>query len=509
MPPSGLSQLPLTLAVALVAAIAVALTSRKHPALPRLLLPPAVFLTTLALAQSLLVYANTTWNSVRAVVPVAMAHGVPPVFPPGEGPLWAAIYPPLAYVLQLPISLLPTPQSIVHAGQLHGLLLLALPLTLLLRQHGGPAMSLGAVLAAAIVVHLPGLTGAALTVHVDPAAIAFALGACLPLLRPTLTPRAALLSGALTAASILCKQTMVPLAVLLPLVLALTGHRRPAAFFLLGLIAATAALLAAFLSFLSPAGLWNNTVLVPSNHPWRDDTPTPLLASTLRAFTSLWTLWLVLPILAVAARFAAPPQRPPSATPPLLLLVLAALALLPTGIAGYAKFGGHLNNFAPTGFFLLAATMLLLSWLPSNRLTLVAVPAFLLLATAASSSRLLDIHRLGPRPALHNNAFALVRTAPGRIFLPWHPLAHFLAERRLTHQSFGVLDREKAGQPVSDAWLWQYLPPEVELLGFDFPPRLPPDPMADHLYQRLGPAFPLPAGVPGFPGWTFYAKEPP
>lgn len=507
MPPSGLSQLPLTLTVALVAAIAVALTSRKHPALPRLLLPPAAFLTTLALAQSLLVYANTTWNSVRAVVPVAMAHGVPPVFPPGEGPLWAAIYPPLAYVLQLPISLLPTPQSVVHAGQLHGLLLLALPLTFLLRQHGGPATSLAAVIAAALVVHLPGLTGAALTVHVDPAAIAFALGACLPLLRPTLTPRAALLSGALTAASILCKQTMVPLAVLLPLVLALTGHRRPAAFFLLGLFAATAVLLAAFLSFLSPAGLWNNTFRVPSAHPWRDDTPTPLRHAAAKAFASLWTLWLIVPALWWARRFPPSPVRP-SARPHLLLL-LAAVALLLTGIAGYAKFGGHLNNFAPTGFFLLAATMLLLSSLPSDRLARIVMPLLLILASAAMLARLHDIHRLGPRPALHNEALALVRTAPGRIYLPWHPLAHFLAERRLTHQSFGVLDREMAGQPISDAWLWQYLPPDTELLGFDFPPRLPPDPMADRLFERLRPRFPLPAEVPGFPGWTFYAKEPP
>lgn len=506
----GLTYPTLTFMLALGTAAGVVAAQRRLRLPQRLAVATVAFVVTSAMVQSLLVYANTTWNSVRTVVPAAWASGVPPAFPPGDGPLWASIYPPLAYVFQLPLAWMPTPQSMVWAGQTLSVVLLAVPLGLMLHRWGTAGGALGAgvawVAAAAAVFSLPGLASAALTVHVDAPATSMGLLATLAALHPARPLRSALLAGGLAAASVLCKQTMLPLVGLLVAVIAVGHGRQGVGVFLLGFAGTGVVLLGLLLTQMSPAGLWHNAFTVPSRHPWRDDTASPLMTATFAAFTSLWPLWLAAPVLGTLAwRGSSLPARP------VAVLLLGAMALLPAGVAGYAKFGGHVNNFAPSGFFLLAAAMLLLSSVAVSRQGRLspAGTVALVLAALASAHRLQEVYRRGPVIPLHDQAAELVRTAPGRIYLPWHPLAHFVVEGRLTHQSFGVLDREKAGEVVSDDWLRRYMPPDAEVLGFDYPPRLPPDPMADRLFERLRDEFPLPASVPGFPGWTFFARERP
>jgi hypothetical protein len=479
------------------------------------------------IAQSALATADTytsaAWNSARAVVPVALAHGVPPYFPPGEGPLWASIYPPMGYLLYTPIALLRTPTAVIQFGQVLNLLFLFVPLAVLLTRSArteegrSPAFPIAVALLLCLTLATVqlGLSNATYIVHVDPPAIGLALAACVPLVSRTVTNRAIVMSAVLASASLFCKQTMLPVGLVLPVYLAITSGRRAAGTFLAVFLGSSAVFAGVFLLLWSPSGMFNNLFLVPAAHPLRDDHPRPWVYAATEFYRSLGPL-VPLAVLATAAAWVALRKEPVrnrlTACPAFLLLVVAA-GLLPTSLAGFAKFGGFVNNFAASGYFLLAAfgsaMVLLLTWAPQGNLARWAwvwrtstVLLTVLICADVSQKRLADIKARPPRTSPHQTAFYALQAQPGRMYFPWLPLSHFLADGSLTHQSFGIWDREKAGQEVTDRWLWQYIPADAEVIAFDTPPVV----AQDRALQRLSETFSLPAEVPALRGWTAFAR---
>lgn len=476
----------------------------------------SVAVTTFAVVLTAHTYTNAVWNSARAVIPVSLVRGVPPYFPPGEGPLWASIYPPLAYVLYAPIAFAQTPANVIRLGQIMGFLFIWVPFVLLLIRASQPFASRDPGVIAATVFGLSfatttlGLSNATFIVHVDPPAIGLALAACIPLLGVASPSRRALaLSAALAAASVFCKQTMLPVALAIPLYLALATTPRHALTFLGVFLATATALLAACLLAFSPSGMLNNILVVPASHPWRDDHPHPLLYASQRYLleVGLFPLFAAA-IVGIDWRNLRPlPRLRRLAARPAFLLFFVGIALLPGSIAAFAKAGGFVNNFATSAYFFLAVFSL---WPLSigdvpNRLSRLLYALLLIVICIRPVNRLVEISNLPPRPNIHDAAYTALLDNPDRIYFPWLPLSHYLANRTLTHQSFGIQDRENARQGVSDAWLRQYIPPHTEVIAFD----TPPSPAQDRAFSRLAPEFPLPVTIPSLPGWPSFAKLPP
>lgn len=464
--------------------------------------------------------SNHVWSSVRAAMPVAMTRGIPPYFPPGQGPLWASIYPPLGYVLYLPIALGRTPQQVIYIGQWLGLAFLYLPLCWAMwRSSAGIEVNpgnarrwagilAGVAISLAASTTLPALFNATFTIHVDPPAVGLALAACVLVWKSGDNPPglgALIFSAGLVAGSVYCKQTMLPVAAAISVWLAVKFPFRSAitwstAFLVFAALGAGLCLL-----LLSTPGLINNCFTVPAAQGWRDESASPLLFAAgemIRSLNPLPAISVALVGVAVALQPRASGFRR-SFTEPSALLLLVGLAEIPAGLAGFAKVGGHNNNFFYTGYFLMACvTVLIARWLAHSGVGEVLpwrkwlVAGTLLWAISLSLSRLEEASRLADVPDQQDQAYVAILRNPGRIYFPWHPLSHLMAENRLTHQSFGISDRVFAKQEVSDKWLLDYLPPKMEVIAWSTPPST-----SDFVYQRFKAEFTQRVEVPELPGW--------
>jgi hypothetical protein len=443
---------------------------------------------------------HVDWNSVRAAIPWQLAHGGRIYFRPGEGPLWCNIYPPLGFVLQMPVGLGRTPDQVIRIGQGISLAWIVGPMAFLAARLAPGAVTAaeraraalrGGVLALAAVTIVRPIADVATLVHVDGPALGLAvLASAVVMGNP---PRWAWgWAGVLAAGSVGCKQTMIAVPVLLFIWAAATGGTRIAGRFAAGFAAAAAALCVGAAAAFGWDAMWYDIVTVPSRHEF----PGGLADSVRAGLLEGNRLLAALSLPALAGVLFARGHRTSTTLP----LALAA-AQIPVSLLGFMKFGGGENNFAYAGIFLLAALVAVTSARgPCHR---VATRVLLVLAALASARLLSNQEQsIVESPSPHRQAYDAIRTRPGALYFPWYPLSHLLAEGRETHQSWGVLDRQMAGEPMSDPWLAEYMPPDPRYLCYLSPPD-----RFELIYARLGPRYPRVAAVPGLPGWTCFARE--
>lgn len=470
--------------------------------------------------------SDLDWNSVRAAVPVAWTQGLHPYVPPppdGDGPLWANIYPPLGFVLQLPVAaaavgLSLTPLGTIRLLQAWSALWLLLPLLLpavlppdrpVARPEWPAAGTALPVVAAATVAAQP-LEDVTLLVHVD----AFALG--LSLLATWCVTRGQFISAAvLTAAALLTKQTCIGLLPALAAVTAWTRGRRPALMFAALAAGISAAGYTVSAGLFGPA-FWEAVFAVPARHPLRGDGGPLLLEAA--AVAGPPVAGLLLALLLVGGRAGA---RWRAAGPYLTV----AAALLPTGLLGFMKFGGGANNLAWPLVPLLAAVVAAIAAsgpaiaAPASAMA-AQVPArsapepvgsrrwpHVALAVAALAVVTLHMPRLAGAPSLrrpsqHDVAFHLLRDQPGLSVFPWLPLSHLLGERRIVHHGWGVLDRMTA---AGDRWTVTSVLPEPKPLFLCF--FRPPDDN-DGVWRLHRADYPHRVHHPALPGWFVFTHAP-
>jgi hypothetical protein len=280
--------------------------------------------------------------------------------------------------------------------------------------------------------------------------------------------------------SVWAKQTMIALPLALPVWALATagiraGVRAGVCVFVTGAVVSSV-----FLLGWAGDGMIFNAVLWPGHLPWKGTAPGSLAGVAAELVPQALPLVIVL-LAGLGWR---------SGSNRWMLPVLVGLALVPMAILGRVKKGGDLNSFSPALYPWLLACASRVTQLASEadefapvwRRWLVAGLAgfsFMGIPTFLTEAKIYT--RLRPGQAEH----AYLRTHPGQVYFPWHPLAHLTAEGRLTHHAHSVWERRAAGYPVSRAHTLEGIPLECRYVAFPL--------------KRLGP-------VVGF-SWSFELLE--
>lgn len=281
--------------------------------------------------------------------------------------------------------------------------------------------------------------------------------------------------------------------------------------------------------------LWLSVFEVPSRHPRYLGAP----LQEWRLITDFMEMLYLLGVaivgsIAIGKRPAPEPGSPLSASflarwnafvPDWTAWPLACatgLALLPMSLLGRMKAGGTANNFGITDYFLALGIALLVLRLAARgefrqgaaRRALEA--ALLLLLTVMGvrtvANLLLTSREFARRwPPAIQAAFDYAQKHPGTTYFPWHPLASLMGEGRYFHTAWGVMERESAGFPVSDAHFRDALPENLQRVATtDNTPlfgAIRSRQWDDYLLRRL-PELRCRVIVPELPGWAVLEQGP-
>jgi hypothetical protein len=313
------------------------------------------------------------------------------------------------------------------------------------------------------------------------------------------TTRALALSATFAVLAPWAKQVEAPVAPALVLGLWILHGRAVAMRYLVLLAGIGLAVSAAFVAWFGDPLLFNMIRLL-NRHPWY----TPGLFGLIQTLGSL--LWNVRGILALLAAALAvgwlAPRDGERRTGPWLLPLLAALFLLPTGALSANKVGGEPYALHSASYVLAAIAALLVD--ASRR-----APAVRWLGWAFCAIGVLAAWQSGrpvawaARPSIWQNdnqlAYEFALRHPGEAYFPWQPLASLLAEGRLYHFEYGMMDRLLGGYEPTPAHVREELPPHMQWIA---------------AHTRVWtfnyfPDYSVNATLPELPGWVVHSRPPP
>jgi hypothetical protein len=468
------------------------------------------------------------WNNVRLAPAFAIARGFELYSRPAHGAALSAMYGPVSAVAYLPATLAASPTvALLVAGGL-ALAYDFLPvLALFLRAsgrrdppgRGTAAISLSAFAVFGIVsLDLPSLNYSAGRVHADAPALGLAMAACVATLEGW-----AGASAVLAGLSVLTKQTMLPIVVVLPVWVLLTTGRRALGRYLLGLALGGGLLLAATLAWFDARGLLFNVLTVPGRYPWKGRFPTNLMHSELGLlreglfFLVALTAGAVL-LFSWADAGDGPSWRRRLAENPWCLIGSVGVAMIPISVLGFVKEGGVVNAYSPTTYFLAAAFFLMAAQRlrPEPRaaprpevrrllatLAIVGVSAYLIIAVQAVTMNVIGLRRIRPWANRPQIAYDYLRRHPGAAYFPSQPLAHLMAEGKLYHFLGALHERRVARIFVSEELVRAHLPPGFETLCYS---TAKTEMYGDELASEFLSEYSVPVEVAELPGFACYRK---
>ncbi|MBW7896002.1 MAG: hypothetical protein H3C27_12860 [Opitutaceae bacterium] len=392
----------------------------------------------------------SSWNDLR-LAPVFMAAAGEPVYTlPGAGVLTTWMYGPVPLWLWSPALLAQDAVSaVLVAGATNLLWTVGALLTVCLLWPCPDANRADRLLAAALCVAVwpePAFR----FLQADNLVVAGGLVANLLLVRAGGRPLLLWGAAIATVVALGSKQTAVGLLLAQLVWLARTQGLAAMRSHIGRIIAAGVPVVGVALIQFGPRELWFGIVTVPAALPWVED---PLARLTALA-PILAGQWLI-PVLIVIAL-----GRRLLATNPVLTLGFATFACtLPFDTAGLLSTGGSTNNLH--GFQLLTPP-LLLALLGLARRRGAAAPALIAAAVVVTGgARIWEADHVPLAPATERMlaADALIRAAPGELWLPWSPLVTWFAEGRFDHAEDGIYVRFITGHPVALTHARAHLPP--------------------------------------------------
>ena len=428
------------------------------------------------------------WNDIRLVRSLALADGIPLYPGRADGALFDVVYGPVSLPFYLPAAWLSEPKWALAAGCFTSFLIAFGAAAWLLwspRMNGGanPRLRLLAIGIACFHLLYAVAEFGVWNIHVDAPALAI----CGFAIYFGLThPYRDGWSGSLAASAVLAglapwtKQTAVALAVVLFLYFLLSGYRRSAAWFG-GLAISTAALAGAVFS-----ARWGfdemflSMLEMPSRHPMQWEK----LSEAGRHVRDLLDIAGVCSLAILIWQIAKDSQqsRAPVASrwrQPWVLYAAAAVGLAPLASIAWLKQGGNINNLAYIDYFLMLAGLLAMlsvcvgpyvqsrpSLLTGIQLALAAILAMQVLRCVPDVLRIPNDYRVFSTRNPSQIAYQYDREHAGLVYFPWHPYAVYRAEGKLYHAGYPVLDRERAGMPLSEDHLRRYLPREMKYIAF-------------------------------------------
>lgn len=492
-----------------------------------------------------LLNANTrVWDAVRLAPTFSLVHGYALYYGPEAGPVTTAIYPPFAAVAYLPCVGLTNPTAVLFAASALAFAYYLAPVLALAwgaaRGPRGGWWLAGGLLALALVqtAASTGLAYSAFGVHADAPALGLSGLGVLALtgVRRRGASWALLGAAVLLALGGLSKQTFVPVVPACVLAVAWRQGWRQAAWTLGAVVVVLAAAFAALIPWVDPRRMMFNIFTVPTRHPW-------LWGDDVSPMGKVWRFYELTHFLVreqwpvIAAGLAAACLRPPGprreaggeALPSLSapgVLGLCGLLLLPTTLLGMIKRGGDFNDQSPTVYFLMLAALAYLRATaaedaPGTTVAERTSPAARRLALAAGLAVFAFVVGPPSRAGLaaawerartvdrfpNATGFAYARAHPGTVYYPWNPLLTLMAEGRLYHFSYGLLDRELAGTEfrVTPEHFRQDTPGDLRYVAYPTMTPIPGKPEPDYVAAFL-PEFTERVELPGLPGWTVFQR---
>ena len=477
---------------------------------------------------------ESRWNGARLAPSFALRLGEPLYPGPSNGVVLGNIYGPGMAFAYLPVTLAKRPSTAIWLGAVATSLFFFVPAALLMFAAAKNLKSSWLPPAGGFLVFAWfGLSVAPLRyvgfwIHADAPAIGCGLLACACVLRSMDSNlRWPLpLAAVLTVLAVWTKQTSAPILVAIPLCVLLTSGFKS----LLKLIAMMAlvcvGLAAVTLLVTNPGDIWFNLITVPSRHPWLADVRHPevwmtsaslggRIAAMLTAAKELWQcVWVLLLIVAGQGCLRLAVHRRAGLETPLysdcwLPPLIVAVCMLPTALMGRVKVGGDINSLGYVAAFLAATVALIaLHWLRrcealtfgsrAKRVAILTAMACCGLIWQLQTVRRFDNARVLSRvPDLQDKAVDYVKSHPGEIYFPWHPLVHLMGEQRACHFFYGVFDRDLAGFPLDIQHYLEGLPKHLQGVALN-------ESTDTSSFQNWLPEFTNRTQLPELPGWTIY-----
>ncbi len=181
------------------------------------------------------------------------------------------------------------------------------------------------------------------------------------------------------------------------------------------------------------------------------------------------------------------------------LFLITALFLIPTSVLGNGKVGGSNNTLSYTVYFLLAALTFALAE-SRNFAWKSAVCVLLVLLGIQVPSVFYRFHKLQKEKNYPQIVYDYVRKYPEKGYFPRLNVLSIMAEKKVYHSSFGIIDRSWARLPVSKEHLRAHLPAQMDFLAFREGTN------DDKEFFDL-PEFWYVASDPELPGFKLYKRE--
>ncbi len=486
-------------------------------------LPGALFVLAGASVGKIVAVTSDMWGACRLTPTIAMFHGYDLYYPQDSGPILNTIYGPVSWLLYSPAALARSPTGAVLIAASVTMVLATFPILLYIMKGkwldqrarliglGGFIFCLGAIL------QVGATESMARGIQADASTLAFGILACLVATGGHGAPRLKRLSFAalLAILAVWAKQVEAPLALALMAYLGLCFGwkylmRFTACFAVLGLFIS-----AIFSMIFGYKELFLNLITIPSRHPWQGATWNSLAIAfqEMLGFSIAFLILLVLLIVILTFRSPRTPisfqrlqtwsRRDNSS-----VLFLATLFMIPTSLLGAVKVGGYMNSYHSLYYFILAVSTMWTNTLVTpnfhtnnNRLK---VPFYVFTAVCVilivpSMARLYGLTHL--RDNVAEQAYKITIEHPEQVYFPWQPLSTLLAEGKLYHFEYGVLDRQLAGFQPSNEHFRFFLPSRLRYVMY---PEQPP------LLQTVlsyFPGFSYQPSIEGFKGWKVFVHR--
>jgi hypothetical protein len=424
------------------------------------------------------------WNAARLAPAVALHYGYGLYYPLDTGPVLSTVVGPVSFLAYWPIGFLrSTPSALIFAGSALNLAVFALIVRALLRRTATDPAT--AWFAGFIGLHLaiayPALRYSLFCIHSDAPALALIAVGVLVLLGgdPEVTAWRAAGAALCFTLAMWAKQSCVLVFVATAVILVLRDGRRTTVRFIAASAVVGAGVSLVFTTWLGFGALWMNMFQVPAHQAWYDMSLTTgaihgslaatglapkarvLVAATLQIVRSNWPLFALVAALFAEAYLHRQPGKPWWPRQNWAPFAFLAIALLPSAAVGRAKAGGAFNHESLSIFFLGLA---LISWLAEaatadRRVRVLGVTCVAGVLLAINLPRACEYRGwLAAWSNPNEESYNYDRAHPGQVYFPWFPLSSLLAEGKLYHFDWGVLDRNMGGAFVTPDHLAHGLP---------------------------------------------------
>ncbi len=468
------------------------------------------------------------WESVRLLPSYIIARGLPHFYPLERGPVLDMMYGPGTAFAYYPVTLFA--QRATTATMLAKLLTYTYyfgPVVWLFlrpeKTRPRLAFTILCLLAFALYSHETDiLAGSGYANHSDAPALGLGAIACTLLLKR----RAAddrlflLLSACCAVLSVWTKQVMLPIIVALPIYLLIREGAQAAGRYVgyLFICGTSAAVL--FGHKFGFSRLWDNLVINPCRQPWEGT----WVKVQGRAIGELldecrWLMLLSILFGMYAIRTSKNPLRVvwrQFLGREWALFFIVGICMIPTALIGRVKAGGGLNALSFCVYFMVIAIGLLLREIsegtersPTHLIAqhlakvgvLFGVASSILIHTLTISY--FYLHLAGNINALDTNplrmGYNFMKRHPEEVYLPWNSLTSFLADGRLYHFDYALLDREIGGAPVTMEHFRQNIPSKLRWVAF-------PPAAQDQFVMKFLPDFSRQITLRELPGWSVYIR---